>query len=392
MRGTAAAPRHRGRRPPGRCRWRPTVFAVLVVVSWQVITHITVTPDGVPPVEFRGEWFWDGWVRYDAGWYTMIVDNGYSYTPGTQSPVAFFPRTRWLCGPSAGSSTTRPWPASPSRWRAVRAPWSCSTAGAGTGSTPGRRPRRCCAWPLPLRLLPVRRHVRRRPVPAVRWWRASCFERDHLVLAGLAGGGRHRHPAGGGGRGRRPGGRRVRASRRLRPGRGPLRACTSTGCACVTGGCCCRSAGSLAWSGWLWPATATRCSRPCRRAGASRRGPATWVKRDFFPSIIQRPERFYSMGLVIQATFGLAVAAHPAQSPAAGWRYGAYVGALVLVPAVGSQDFQGLGRYLLGRSPFALWRAPAGRAAGRPPCRAPAVGRRAGGLHRDVRQRPLYIS
>ena len=32
-----------------------------------------------------------GWVRHDSGWYAHIATEGYSYTPGTQSPVAFFP-------------------------------------------------------------------------------------------------------------------------------------------------------------------------------------------------------------------------------------------------------------------------------------------------------------
>jgi hypothetical protein len=32
-----------------------------------------------------------GWVRYDSGWYAHIATQGYSYTPGQQSPVAFFP-------------------------------------------------------------------------------------------------------------------------------------------------------------------------------------------------------------------------------------------------------------------------------------------------------------
>lgn len=32
-----------------------------------------------------------GWARYDAGWYVHIATVGYSYSPGAQSPVAFFP-------------------------------------------------------------------------------------------------------------------------------------------------------------------------------------------------------------------------------------------------------------------------------------------------------------
>jgi hypothetical protein len=67
------------------------VATVLLLVSWQVIDRSTEDARGLPPVEFRGEWFWDGWVRYDAGWYTIIADKGYSYVPGQPSAVVFFP-------------------------------------------------------------------------------------------------------------------------------------------------------------------------------------------------------------------------------------------------------------------------------------------------------------
>ena len=32
-----------------------------------------------------------GWVGWDSGWYKQIAEQGYTYTPGQQSPVAFFP-------------------------------------------------------------------------------------------------------------------------------------------------------------------------------------------------------------------------------------------------------------------------------------------------------------
>lgn len=32
-----------------------------------------------------------GWVGFDSGWYKTIAEQGYTYTPGTQSAVAFFP-------------------------------------------------------------------------------------------------------------------------------------------------------------------------------------------------------------------------------------------------------------------------------------------------------------
>lgn len=76
--------------------WFPLGFhAVLVVaafvnVAWSLdhfgilstIPHDRAFPDR--------PWF-DGWSRWDALWYRTIADDGYSYTPGQQSPVAFFP-------------------------------------------------------------------------------------------------------------------------------------------------------------------------------------------------------------------------------------------------------------------------------------------------------------
>lgn len=36
--------------------------------------------------------FWvDPWVRWDSNWYGGIAENGYAYTPGQQSGIAFFP-------------------------------------------------------------------------------------------------------------------------------------------------------------------------------------------------------------------------------------------------------------------------------------------------------------
>lgn len=38
-----------------------------------------------------GDYLSMGWVAWDSGWYKLIAEQGYSYTPGKQSPVAFFP-------------------------------------------------------------------------------------------------------------------------------------------------------------------------------------------------------------------------------------------------------------------------------------------------------------
>lgn len=58
------------------------VAAILgAVVAW--------TWDSGPTASPRA-WL-DGWFQYDAAWYREIAVNGYSYTPGQQSSIAFFP-------------------------------------------------------------------------------------------------------------------------------------------------------------------------------------------------------------------------------------------------------------------------------------------------------------
>jgi hypothetical protein len=78
----------------------------------------------------------------------------------------------------------------------------------------------------------------------------------------------------------------------------------------------------------------------------------TWLKQDFFTALVRDTEMFYSWGLVIQASvLALVVLSIPFVARRFGWRYGAYLVTLVIIPAIGSQDFQGMGRYLIGAFP-----------------------------------------
>ncbi|MCC5950775.1 MAG: hypothetical protein JJU45_01650 [Acidimicrobiia bacterium] len=43
------------------------------------------------PLSFRGAGLLEGWVRFDGGWYHSIVTDGYFHVPGEQSSIAFFP-------------------------------------------------------------------------------------------------------------------------------------------------------------------------------------------------------------------------------------------------------------------------------------------------------------
>lgn len=330
------------------------VFAVLVVVSWQVITRYTETPAGVPPLVFRGEWFWDGWVRYDAGWYSMIADQGYSYTPGAQSPVAFFPgyplAVRALTGIFDNAQLA-----------GIALTIVCGAAALVAFHVWCRDrldPPAATTAVLCLALYPYAYYLY-----GVMYGDALfllcvllaflAFERDHLLLAGLAGaaatatrlvgvavvvglvvGVLERRQVVTWGSDRRP---------QLHLGRLHPR----------DGWVLLSASGLVAWSLYLW----NRFGDPLlfstvQESWGQQSGLTTWIKRDFFATLYHRPDEFYSQGLAFQALLGLTVVvAIPAVIRRFGWRYGAYVGVLVLVPALGSQDFQGLGRYLLGAFP-----------------------------------------
>jgi len=68
-------------------------FAGVAVVLWVVVgASVAWLPWSQPRGDFfPGQPWLEGWVHFDAGWYREIATNGYSYVPGAQSPVAFFP-------------------------------------------------------------------------------------------------------------------------------------------------------------------------------------------------------------------------------------------------------------------------------------------------------------
>ncbi len=72
----------------------PWVLAAFVVVAAALTAVVGWanryrTPDGSGILQ--GPSWLDGWFQYDAGWYVGIATNGYSYVPGQQSSIAFFP-------------------------------------------------------------------------------------------------------------------------------------------------------------------------------------------------------------------------------------------------------------------------------------------------------------
>lgn len=68
-------------------------FGALLVCTALVTASARAFPEAYSPAmtAWPGASTLLGWVRYDAGWYAHIATQGYSYTPGQQSPVAFFP-------------------------------------------------------------------------------------------------------------------------------------------------------------------------------------------------------------------------------------------------------------------------------------------------------------
>ncbi len=68
------------------------VWVALATVSWFAATQLDRHPDyPQPPGDFPGSSVLEGWKRWDGNWYELIATEGYWLTPGQQSPVAFFP-------------------------------------------------------------------------------------------------------------------------------------------------------------------------------------------------------------------------------------------------------------------------------------------------------------
>jgi hypothetical protein len=83
-------------------------------------------------------------------------------------------------------------------------------------------------------------------------------------------------------------------------------------------------------------------------------GPHTWFKVEFFERLADYPNDgvWYTTGLVVQAVLALGILAlTPRVVRKFGWAYAAYVVVVLAIPLVGSKDFQGIGRYALSAFP-----------------------------------------
>ena len=88
--------------PPSATRYstRPVLFlhGAVAVVLFALVAIFGNTDLSLPyreevrPADYNGPAVLEGWVRYDAGWYRSIADDGYFYLGDEeQSSVAFFP-------------------------------------------------------------------------------------------------------------------------------------------------------------------------------------------------------------------------------------------------------------------------------------------------------------
>lgn len=361
-------------------------FAAVGVVLWVVafLSHRFLPPD---PLVRQSEFLFAGdaligmWVKFDAGWYRLIADEGYSFVSvDLQAPVAFFPAypllMRWVgfvlgghpfvAGVLVTVASGLGAVALFSRWCADRL------------SSPAVRFSvvALIVYPFAFFLFGAVYADALFLVAAVGAF--VLLERDHPVLAGLAGAVATAT---------RPVGFALVVGlvvlavvrrggwRRLRP---------------ADAGVLLSAGGLAAWMTYLWvnfgdPLVFSKI----QKAWGQESGPATWFKFDLFdrvravachtrgwlggPAPTCGPEYgselLYTLGIVLQGALVVAaLVAVPWIIRRFGVAYGLYTAAVVAPALLGSQDFQGSGRYLLAAFPvFALVGAAAER--------RPAVGR-----------------
>ncbi len=80
-------------RPSAPWWYGALAFGALAVVLWGVVgASVAWLPwSHARTGFFPGSPWLEGWVHFDSGWYREIANHGYSYNPGRQSSVAFFP-------------------------------------------------------------------------------------------------------------------------------------------------------------------------------------------------------------------------------------------------------------------------------------------------------------
>lgn len=84
---------HEGAAPTRTLRlwWAAAAYGLVAVVLGIVATVSYAIAGRTPTYPEDGPTWLDAWFQWDSGWYFGIAEGGYSYTPGQQSSIAFFP-------------------------------------------------------------------------------------------------------------------------------------------------------------------------------------------------------------------------------------------------------------------------------------------------------------
>ncbi|MPY96028.1 MAG: hypothetical protein GEV08_24105 [Acidimicrobiia bacterium] len=398
---TLAPPQGTLHLPGGRVGWSVGAFVVVALVLAGVVafSHGRFSSgEYVPAYEVDTPGLLEGWYQFDAGWYERVAQRGYDHVPGEQSPVAFFPAypyamaavaplvggseavagivLTFACGMVAVALFTVwcrdrlapdavPWAVAalllfPYSWYLVGAVYAdalflAATLGAfvllerghpmwagvvGIVAAAGRPVAPAVVLALAVRALErrgalVRLASRARPVGAAepgsestsirRRSQKAWSDRIRPWLVGLG------TPVG-------------IDWRRARP---------------ADAGVLLAAFGFLAYCGYLW----ARFGDPflfntVQRYWDQPSGPITWAKGHLVGNLIENltDKPRYLLGCLFQGALTVgALLLVPRVIRRFGWGYGALVGVLMAMPAIGSKDFQGTGRYLLAAFPlFAL--------------------------------------
>ncbi|MEY2571518.1 MAG: hypothetical protein QOE63_1868 [Acidimicrobiaceae bacterium] len=359
----------RVRREEGRGLRRPALVFLAIAVALYVVA--AVAHSALPEAKDAGGQsdlgapsVLQGWVRFDSGWYASIADNGYSYTKGQQSSIAFFPGY-----PLALRGVTAVVDSDPIGGTLLTLVSGLAVALLWWTWLRDRLEGRARMLAFSLLLLFPYAWFLYGTLYADALFLAFVLgafvlaDRRHWVLAGLVGAlataTRPVAPAviigliavalDTSGALTRVASRTDPARRRWHLDRGRLHPALA--------GVLLSGAGLAAWCAYLWSrfgdpvAFLTVQSAPGWAQGA---GPHTWFKLGFFDLLFGG--HLFALRLIPQ---GLATLAFLALAPAVwkrfGWGYGVYTLAVVGIPALGTGDFQGMGRYLLAAFPvFAL--------------------------------------
>lgn len=329
------------------------VTAAVAVVMAASVAWLPIQAVDEQWFAFRTRPWLDGWARWDAGWYWGISRHGYSIRPGEQSSVAFFPAYPLLMrglapafgGPLlAGIAITA---ASGLAAVALFRSWAARfvpSAAAFLGVL--------CLILTPFSFFLMGAVYADALFLALALAAFLLLEKDHPVLAGLAGAGATAC---------RPIGvavvigLAVRAMERRgvferdAPLRERLERMRPSDAGVLLSGL-----GLVAYAALLW----RRFDDPLAFAGQAGEwgqapGLRTWLKFRFFEAFTQPALDIFHVRILIHAAMTVgAVCLLPMVVRRLGWGYGAYTAISIGIPVVSSADFMGMGRYLLAAFPL----------------------------------------